>query len=292
MKKTNEWTTAAQFLALPFLIYTAILIFPYLWTVYFSFTDWNGISADYNMVGLKNYLNIFSDSGFSQAFWHNLVWIVIFLTVPTTLGLVLAIFLDKNPVGVSVFKTVFYFPMVLSYVIVGMIWTFVYEPRLGILNLALRALGLEELAIAWLAEPNTALLSIIVAASWQHVGLCMVLFLAGLATIREELIEAARIDGCNAWQLHMRIIIPQLRHVSVVVVSLSVVLALKNFDIVYITTKGGPHRASEILTTFMFRQAFWNYRMGYASAVANILFLLVIVVIAIYLRQVLKKDEL
>jgi ABC-type sugar transport system permease subunit len=291
MKRTNEWSTAVQFLALPLFIYAAILIFPYLWTVYFSFTDWNGISADYNLVGLKNYLNIFSDRGFSQAFWHNLLWIAIFLTVPTSLGLLLAILLDKKPVGASLFKTIFYFPMVLSYVIVGMIWTFVYEPRLGILNLALRGIGLGELSTAWLAEPNTALLSIIVAASWQHVGLCMVLFLAGLATIREELIEAAQIDGCTTWQLYSRIIIPQLKHVTVVVISLTVVLALKNFDIVYITTKGGPHRASEILTTFMFRQAFWNYRMGYASAVANILFLLVIVVIAVYMRQVLRTSE-
>ncbi len=291
MKRNNEWATAAQFLALPVLVYAAILIFPYLWTVYFSFTDWNGISAHYNMVGFKNYLNIFSDSGFSQAFWHNLVWIVIFLTVPTSVGLFLAILLDRGPVGASVFKTIFYFPMVLSYVIVGMTWTFIYEPRLGILNLALRAIGLENLATAWLAQPETALLSIIVAASWQHVGLCMVLFLAGLATIREELIEAAKIDGCTTLQLYLKVIIPQLKHVSVVVVSLTVVLALKNFDIVYITTKGGPHRSSEILTTFMFRQAFWNYRMGYASAVANILFLLVIGVIAVYLRQTIRKAE-
>jgi multiple sugar transport system permease protein/raffinose/stachyose/melibiose transport system permease protein len=194
-------------------------------------------------------------------------------------------------VGATIFKSIIYFPMIFSFVIVGMIWTFVYEPRLGVLNLFLRVLGVKKWKIAWLAEPRTALLAIIVAASWQHTGLCMVLFLAGLKTVRIDLVEAAKIDGCNTWQLYRKVILPQLQNATVVVISLTIINSLKSFDIVYIMTKGGPYRKSEVLTTFMFRESFWNYRMGYGSAVAVVLFILILLIIAFYLRQTLRASE-
>ena len=137
----------------------------------------------------------------------------------------------------------------------------------------------------------TVILAIIVAASWQHTGLCMVLFLAGLKTVRIDLIEAAKIDGCNTWQLYRNVILPQLQNVTVVVISLTIINSLKSFDIVYIMTKGGPYRKSEVLTTFMFRESFWNYRMGYGSSVAVVLFILILLIIAFYLRQTLKAGE-
>jgi len=280
-----------QFLALPFAVYMMVIIIPFFQSIYLSMTDWDGLSHFYNFVGLRNYLQVFVDPNFSKALIHNAIWVGIYLLFPTILGLLLAVMLDKNIRGAVIFKSIIYLPMIFSFVIVGMIWNFIYEPRLGILNLALEAAGFEHLTQAWLANPDTALVSVVVAAAWQHTGLCMILFLAGLQSVRTDLIEAAEIDGCRKRQVFFNVVLPQLKNTTIVVVSLTVINALKSFDIVYIMTRGGPFRSSEVLTTLMYREAFQNYRMGYGSAIANMLFLIVLVIIVIYFRTVMRKDE-
>ncbi len=280
---------AWQFLALPLLIYTTIIIIPFAQSLYISATDWNGLSENFHFIGLENYLKVFTDPAFGNALIHNFIWVAVFLLLPTTLGLLLAMLMDKDLPGSVLFKSIIYLPMIFSYVIAGMIWTFIYEPRLGILNLFLREIGYDQLATAWLAKPHTALMAVIVAAAWQHTGLCMIIYLAGLKGVRSDLIEAAKIDGCNSHQLYWNIILPQLKNSTIIVVSLTIINSLKSFDIVYIMTKGGPFRASEVLTTLMYREAFWNYRMGYGSAVANMLFFLILILIVFYLR-VLQKE--
>lgn len=280
---------AWQFLALPLFMYTAIIIVPFAQSLYFSVTDWNGLSKDFNIVWLENYRKVFTDPAFGNALIHNFIWVVVFLLLPTTLGLLLAMLMDKDLPGSVLFKSIIYLPMIFSYVIAGMIWTFIYEPRLGILNLFLRAIGQDQLATAWLAKPHTALIAVIVAAAWQHTGLCMIIYLAGLKGVRTDLLEAAKIDGCNSRQLYWHIVLPQLKNSTIIVVSLTIINSLKSFDIVYIMTKGGPFRASEVLTTLMYREAFWNYRMGYGSAIANMLFFLILILIVLYLRMLQKE---
>ncbi len=280
-----------RFLAIPFAIYLLVIIVPFFQSFHLSLTDWNGISEHFNFVGLSNYLMVFSDPAFSNAVIHNFIWVVMYLLLPTSLGLVLAVLLDKKIRGAVFFKSVIYLPMIFSYVIAGMIWTFIYEPRLGIINLALEATGLQQYARAWIADPDTALFSVIVAASWQHTGLCMVLFLAGLQGVRSDLVEAAEIDGCNRAEVFFFVVLPQLKNTTIVVVSLTIINALKSFDIVYIMTRGGPFRSSEVLTTLMYREAFWNYRMGYGSAIANMLFFMVLVMIVIYFRSAMGRES-
>ncbi len=281
---------AWQFLAIPLFLYTTIILLPFTQSLFFSMTDWDGLSTTFNLIGFANYYRVFTDPAFSNAIFHNFLWVVVFLLVPTTLGLLLAMLMDRDLPGSVLFKSIIYLPMIFSYVIAGMIWTFIYEPRLGILNIFLRAIGQDQLATAWLAKPQTALMSVIIAAAWQHTGLCMIIYLAGLKGVRSDLLEAARIDGCNSRQLYWHIVLPQLRNSTIIVVSLTVIHSLKSFDIVYIMTKGGPFRASEVLTTLMYREAFWNYRMGYGSAIANMLFFLILILIVLYLR-VLKQRE-
>jgi ABC-type sugar transport system permease subunit len=155
----------------------------------------------------------------------------------------------------------------------------------------IRLFGNPEWNYAWLAQKETALLAIIFAASWQHTGLCMILYLAGLSGVRQDLIEAARIDGAGGRQIFFRVVLPQLKNSTVVVVSLTIINSLKNFDLVYITTKGGPYRSSEVLTTLMYRESFWNYRMGYGSAVASVLFIIVFIVVYFYFRSVMREDH-
>ena len=279
--------TAWQFLLLPLLIYLVIIVLPFLQSLYLGLTDWNGLSADYNFVGLDNYKRVFTDPHFSGALLHNVIWVAAFLLVPTVLGLILAVLLDKGIPGSTFFKSIIYLPMIFSYVIIGLIWNFIYEPQLGILNLVIRLLGKPEWNHAWLADAKTALPAIIAAASWQHTGLCMILYLAGLSGVRQDLVEAAQIDGARPKQIFFRIVLPQLKNSTIVVVSLTVINSLKSFDLVYITTKGGPFRSSEVLTTLMYRESFWNYQMGYGSAIASVLFILVFVVVFFYFRTVM-----
>ncbi|MBF9016992.1 MULTISPECIES: carbohydrate ABC transporter permease [unclassified Oceanispirochaeta] len=287
MQKNTAW----QFLLLPLLIYSTIIIFPFLQSLYLSLTNWNGLSPEFDFIGLANYKRVFTDPNFSGAIMHNLIWVSIFLVVPTSMGLFLAVLLDKGIPGATFFKSVIYLPMIFSYVIIGMIWNFVYEPRLGILNLFIRMLGYPEWNYAWLAQAKTALPAIILEASWQHTGLCMILYLAGLSGVRQDLLEAARIDGANSFQLFFHIVIPQLKNSTIVVISLTVINSLKNFDLVYISTKGGPFRSSEVLTTFMYRESFWNYQMGYGSTIASVLFFIVFIVVFFYFNSVMKEEK-
>ncbi len=281
--------TAWQFLIVPMVIYFIIIIFPFLQTIYISLTNWNGLSPEFDFIGFANYKGVFTDPHFTGAILHNIIWVIIFLLVPTTIGLVLAVLLDKGVPASTFFKSIIYLPMIFSYVIIGLIWNFIYEPRMGILNLFIRIFGNPDWNFAWLANAESALLSIIAAASWQHIGLCMILYLAGLSGVRQDLIEAARIDGARSFQLFMHIVIPQLRNSTIVVISLTVINSLKSFDLVYITTKGGPYRSSEVLTTLMYRESFWNYRMGYGSAIASVLFFIVFIVVFFYFRSIMKE---
>jgi multiple sugar transport system permease protein/raffinose/stachyose/melibiose transport system permease protein len=285
VKKHIAW----QFIVLPLVVYLVVIIIPFFQSIVFSFTNWNGMSREFDFIGFRNYLRVFTEKSFSAALWHNVIWMFIFLLIPTMLGLLVAIILDRDIVLTNIFKSIIYLPMIFSMVIVGLIWNFVYQPELGILNLLLRLIGIKNWRIAWLARPQTALFAVIAAASWQHTGLCMILFLAGLRSIRGDLIEAARIDGCNSRQLYLKVILPQLQNATVVVVSLTIISSLKSFGIVYVMTAGGPFRSTEILTTLMYRESFWNYRMGYGSAISVVHFILILLIIVLYLRRTMSE---
>ncbi len=280
---------AWQFLAIPLFLYTTIILLPFTQSLFFSMTDWDGLSTTFNLIGFANYYRVFTDPAFSNAIFSNFLWVVVFLLVPTTLGLLLAMLLDRASAGISAFKSIIYLPMIFSYVIADD-RAFIYENRdlaSSIFSYA-RSVRISWRPPGWqsLRQPHVRYHCRGLAAY----RLCMIIYLAGLKGVRSDLLEAARIDGCNSRQLYWHIVLPQLRNSTIIVVSLTVIHSLKSFDIVYIMTKGGPFRASEVLTTLMYREAFWNYRMGYGSAIANMLFFLILILIVLYLR-VLKQRE-
>ena len=166
------------------------------------------------------------------------------------------------------------------------------NPQLGIINLALQALNLGDLAQAWLAKPNTALFAVFIAWSWQQIGLNMVIFLAGLTSIPVTLVEAAHVDGATFWQSLVKVIIPMLRPATVVVLALTAINALKSFEVIWVTTKGGPFNSSDTLAVFMYTESFRKYKMGYGSSVAVILFMMTLVIIVIYFTQMASMEEL
>lgn len=288
----SRWLWRIGFLAVPIALYLVIVIGPLLYSFFFSLTDWNGFNPNFDFVGLANFERIFSDPLFFNAIKNTVIWMAIAVTIPAGAGLALALLLHERVRGANVYKSLFFFPICLSLAVVGQIWTWIYEPRWGLLNLTLESVGLEQATRAWLGNPDTALLAVILAWIWQQVGLAMVIFLAGLTSVPTELTEAAQIDGANYWQALRRVVIPLLRPSTVVVIALAVINSLKSFDIVYIMTRGGPFHSSDTLAMFMYNESFKKYYMGYGSAISVVLFLIALVVIAFYFRQVQAVEHL
>ncbi len=292
MQRRHGWIIPASFLLFPLLVYFIFVILPTLNSLYYSFTDWGGYSVEFNFVGLSNFEKIFTDRLFSNAIKNTAIWLVLAMTVPTLLGLALALALQGKSRLNTIYKSLFYLPICLSPIIIGIIWVWLYNPSLGIVNIVLRAIGLEDLAVAWLAKPHTALYAVFVAWAWQQTGLTMVIFLAGLTSVPTPLIEAAKVDGANYWQTLRKVIIPMLRPATVVVLALTAINALKSFEVIWVMTKGGPFNRSDTLAVFMYKESFSKYKMGYGSSAAVVLFIMTLVIIALYFRQTSKAEEL
>ncbi len=278
------------FLIGPLIIYMLWVIGPMLYTFYLSLTEWDGLTEPI-FAGFKNFKRLFRDPVFYITLRNNAVWLLVFITIPILLGLALAMILNRNVPGAKFFKSAFYSPMVLSLVVCGLIWSWMYNPAQGLINNALRTLGLETWTQGWLSDPKLALGSVINVAIWRQVGYVMILYLAGLQGVDPFLIEAGKVDGATSWQRFRHIIIPQLQPITIVVIVISIIDALRSFDLVSVMTRGGPFNQTSVLANFMYIQAFNNYRMGYGSTIAVILFLLSLVFIILYLGNIAKNDD-
>lgn len=291
MKSHNRFWRVV-FLAAPLAVFGLFVVWPLFSSFYYSMTDWNGFNPEYNYVGFKNFLKITTDRLFLQATVNTAIWVAAAIVLPTSLGLGLALLLDTKVPGSRVFKSVFYLPICLSAVIVGQIWIWIYQPDWGLLNTVLRQVTGTASTYAWLAKPDTALWSVIVAWVWQQTGLAMVIYLAGLTAIPEDLLEVCEIEGATPWQRFRTTILPLLTPSTVVVIALSVINALKGFDILYIMTGGGPFNSSDTLAMHMYNESFKKYHMGYGAAISVVLFAIAMLVIGIYFRQLRKVDRL
>jgi raffinose/stachyose/melibiose transport system permease protein len=250
------------------LIYSVFLIYPAARTVRLSLTNWDGIAPTWRYVGLKNYERLFHNDIMRLAMKNTLIWSVAIIVVPCALGLFLAVVLNEEFRGRAVFRTIFYAPGVLPLVGVALIWGWIYNPQFGFLNQFLIKIGLDNLAQPWLGQPSTALWATIVAGVWVRTGFPMLLYLAALQTIPKELFEAARIDGARGWRVFRDITFPQLGPTHVVVVALSVIDALKVFDLIYAMTYGGPGNDTQVIGTWVYFNVFNFNKAGYGSAIA------------------------
>ena len=276
----------------PLLVFSVLIVWPLLSSFYYSFTNWNGFSSSYQFVGLSNFQKIWTDRLFFQATVNTIIWMVSALLLPTLLGLVLALLLDSKVRGGKFFKTIFYLPICLSAIVVGQIWIWIYQPNWGLLNTLIEEITGERFRYAWLAKPDSALFSVIVAWSWQQTGLSMVIYLAGLTAIPSEIIESSASEGATTWQRIWYIIIPLLVPSTVVVIALSVINSLKGFDILYIMTGGGPFNSSDTLAMHMYNESFKKYLIGYGSSISVVLFVIALIIIGIYFRQLQKFDQI
>ncbi|MGD8399114.1 MAG: sugar ABC transporter permease, partial [Anaerolineae bacterium] len=226
------------FLIVPLIIYLIWVIGPTFYTFYLSLTNWDGLSQP-EFINFRNYERLFRDPVFKISLQNNLKWIVSFITVPVVAGLGLAMALNRSIPGAKFFKASFYSPMVLSLVVCGLIWGWMYQPANGLINETLRAVGLDALAQGWLSDSDLVMWSIIAVAIWRQVGYVMVLYLAGLQGVDPGLVDASKVDGCTGWQTFRHVIFPLLAPVTVIVVTISIIDSLRAFDLVSVMTRGG-----------------------------------------------------
>ena len=291
MEQHNRFWRIALLTA-PLSVFGLFVLWPLFSSFYYSLTNWNGFDANYSFVGFDNFAKIASDRLFLQATINTAIWMAAAIVLPTGLGLLLALLLDAKVLGARVFKSIFYLPICLSAVIVGQIWTWIYQPDWGLLNTVITQVSGEKFKYAWLAKPDTALWSVIVAWSWQQTGLSMVIYLAGLTAIPGDLLEVCEIEGATPWQRFCRVVLPLLAPSTVVVIALSVINSLKGFDILYIMTGGGPFNSSDTLAMHMYNESFKKYLMGYGAAISVVLFLVAMAIIGLYFRQLRKVDRI
>jgi ABC-type sugar transport system permease subunit len=283
---------AGIFFVLPaLLLYALFMIYPFLQSIYFSFTSWNGVRAEKPWVGLANYREMLGDPLLWLSLRHNLIWVVIGTLAPMAIGLLLAILLWRRPRGFTVFRTIYFMPQVLSAVVIGIVWNWIYNPMFGNLNKLLDAIGLEEVSRGWLGDPDVALYAVLVAAIWAEVGFVFVVFLAGLQNVSKDLIEAATVDGANGWQRFKDVTVPQLSNVINVVTALLLIGGFNVFDIVFVMTGGGPANATEVIATYTYKEAFTQNRVGYASTLSLVMTVISLVASVAFIRLRESREE-
>lgn len=274
------------FIAPALIWYLIFLVYPMASSLFISFFKWDGLSPTMTFVGLRNYIDIlFNDPVSQHALLNNIGWTVASLLVPTTIGLLLAVALNRQIPGRTVFRTIFYAPAVLPLVGVGLIWAWMYNPQFGAINAILKAVGLGQLAMGWLSSYQTALPATFLTFVWSSVGFPMILYLAGLQAINKEYYEAARIDGARPLQIFRHVTLPGLKETHVVVLSLTVISGFKVFDLIYTMTYGGPGRSTQVLGTWMYFQSFQYYNAGYGAAVAWVIAVIVLFLAVPYVRR-------
>jgi len=259
----------ALWFALPaLLVYSAFLLYPALRSLTLSFTSWDGISPDKPFVGLENYGRMLDDRVVRHALLNNVLWTVVTVAVPMALGLALALALNEEFRGRTTIRSFLSAPAVLPLVAVATIWAWMFDPSRGAVNQLLGAVGLDSLARPWLGDSTTAIWATMVPGVWVRTGFPMLLYLAALQGIPRELYESARVDGARSWQTFRYITLPSLRHANYIILALSLIEAVKLFDIVYAMTYGGPGRSTQVLGTWMYFQVFQYYHAGYGTAIA------------------------
>ena len=271
-----QWAIALLFLLPALAVYILYVLYPIAQSFIYSLQEWSGIGEG-TYIGLANYREALQDGIFWRALWNNIILVVASILIQLPVALALALLLSSQFRGWRVFRAIYFFPLLLSTVAIGLVWIQIFNPTFGLLNGALGVLGLENLQQAWLGNESTALPAIILVVCWQYIPFYMILFIAGLTTIPEDLYEAAKLDGSSKWESFWNITLPLLRPIIRTGAILSLIGSLKFFDLVWVMTGGGPNRATELMATYMYERAFFTFRMGYGSAIANLLFLIALI---------------
>lgn len=265
---------------------TAFVFLPIVLNFIYALFRWSSFSTQWDFVGLANFARLLSDETVWVAFKNNLWYAVISLVFQVGGSMLIAALLEEKWMRRSqpFFRTVYFLPSMISLTVVGILWQTIYSPVFGIVNPLLEKLGLGMLATDWLGNTRTAVFSVIAVSQWQYFGYTMVLFLVAMQSVPADLYESAIIDGANSFQRFIHITIPNIREIILVNCMITIIGAFQVFDEIYIMTGGGPGRSSEVLGTYLFRTGFRNDEMGYASAIATMVFFVTFVFSVIQMR--------
>ncbi|THD85725.1 sugar ABC transporter permease [Aliigemmobacter aestuarii] len=276
------------FLAPGLLMFAVYVIGPIFESMWISLYDWDGL-GEARWIGTANYVELFDDDAFYTSLKNNVIWLVLYmLAVPA--GLLIAIFLNQTITGIRIYKSLFFFPFVISQVVVGLMFSWFYAPDFGLFYKLIEVFTGQGIAI--LAEDRFVTYGIIAAGLWPQIAYVMILYLTGLNNVAPDQVEAARLDGAKGWRMLWYVILPQLRPATFIAVVVTVIGALRSFDLVSIMTDGGPFGSSRVLSFYMYEQALseYGYRMGYGAAIAVVLFAIMMVFISGFIWK-MWRDE-
>jgi len=272
-----------------FILFIIFFLLPLMYSFSLTLVEWNGFSANKTFVGLSNYINLFGDDDFLNALKNTFIYTIVAVPLSVSISLVLSYLLDDKVKGFQILKGIFFLPHIVSLVAVGVVWSWIFLPdKYGLLNSILSVFGVP--IKRWLADPNLSMLSLIIIGVWKSMGYNMIIFIAGLLGISPSLYEAATIDGAKNYQSFFHITLPMLKPtIFFVMVSSTIYSLFQIFDIVKITTNGGPVGSTEMLVTYLYKVGFERYEMGYASAVAFVLFALAVVITIVQRKFIEEK---
>ncbi|GGP26879.1 carbohydrate ABC transporter permease [Silvimonas amylolytica] len=279
----RQQRAAWLFLAPACVMVALFVLYPIIKSISLSFYNWDGMT-DKTFVGLANYVELFHAPTFYTALKNNLLWLLLFLLAPP-MGLAIALYLNQAVAGIRLVKSLFFAPFVLSGVVVGLIFSWFYDPTFGLLALILGH------GIPVLGDAHYVTFGIVFAALWPQTAYCMILYLTGLTGLNADQIEAARMEGARGWALLWHVVLPQLRPTTFMAMVVTIIGALRSFDLISVMSSGGPFESSTVLAYYMYDQAIKYYRYGYSAAIAVVLFAIMLVYIAWHLRRLLRNEH-
>ena len=271
-------------------LFVIFVVWPIVRALQFSLYRWKGFGPLVDFVGLQNYVSVLTNDVFIGAFTHNMVIVVLSILVQLPVGLAIALLLNRKMRGQGLLRTIIFVPYVLSEVIAGVVWFQLLQPQYGVVETLLGAVGISGPEQGWLGTPDVALYTVFFVLTWKYLGLAVLLFLAGLQGVPDELIEAAQIDGASWWQVQRRITVPLLGPTLRTWGFLSMIGAIQLFDMVWILTRGGPANATTTMATFLITEGTKRYNYGIATAASVILFAVALILALLYQFFVLRRD--
>lgn len=291
VKKKKEFISALGFLIIPLIIFTLFVVIPVIQGAYFSLYKWTGLGKLTKFIGFKNFATVFTDPIFHKALINNFIIILVSLFIELPLALIIALTIGRKFKGSVAFRTIFFLPFILAEIIAGVIWVFIFNPQFGIQNTFITEMFPWFGTFSFLGDINLVFYSICGVIIWKYFGLHMIIYIAGLQGIPEELEEASQIDGVNRWQLNWHIILPLLWPTILISVFFSTIGSLQIFDLIWAMSTGGPVHASETMVTYLYNYGFIRFNIGYGSATAVVIFLICLIFSLLYQKFILSKEK-
>lgn len=290
-KKNKKLINVLQFAGFGFpalFIWMSVVIIPFIYGIWITFTDWNGLAMHINYVGLQNYIDVFKDATFVSSFVKTVIYAFFTVLASNIVGFALALAVTSGIKGQGLFRTGFFTPNIIGGIILGYIWNFIFS---YVLTAVGKSMGVEWMSTSWLTNPTRALIALIIVSSWQMSGYLMVIYIAGLTNVPKELIEAARVDGATGWQTIMKVKLPLICNTTAICIFLSISRTFMSFDMNLSLTAGGPYKSTELIAYKIYQTAFTSMEFGKGQAQAIVLFVIVATISLLQVYFTKRGDE-